>query len=527
MNKKLFEEDRYLTKFKMRNVAKSRIANPKPTFADGPSTFLSNLSAKPKPRAESQMGNINPTSEIQRVQTDLQNQIELIINKYEAANKQLHSKFNQLHQDLKPKIAALEQQQSSTQKQIDDTRDRIRKILIEELSPLQNQYDQMGLKYDRFIRADIESKLKPMHEQLRNSRIKNDELNVTSSSSIKRLTDSLRDYQENLSKFNANFQTQKNQTVVLDEALPKITALEQRLRQLKELSNNVPISQDSNGLEQYVFTILSDINRIENEVLPKKIEESNVHFIDAIKQLGQYCEEQVSNLQTQLETLNENNEAIETWRKSSEESLETLMKTSFDMQNKTSAFDQNTRSRIANLEQMVNSTFVNLNTQATDVQTSDNTGTNRSIGDDALTNFKKKFDAAVDELENDVKTKSVKNTERQQETLNILSAFRKQINENLLDRLNNAEEEIANCVELMNNINLQRKVMNEKTANQLILIARIEEAERRLSLTEDRLAKLDNEKAVQPRSLTSNVEQVSPLPVIVPIPQNENKSNEG
>ena len=126
---------------------------PSPTFAEGPSSFLQSLTSKIHGNGGSGR---NSVAEVQRIRSELSNQVQAVSNKQEMQMRQIDSQLSMLQQELKPKLQNIERQQGFTQKQLEELRQRVQRLATEELASLQHKYDQMGVKFDRFMRVEVE-----------------------------------------------------------------------------------------------------------------------------------------------------------------------------------------------------------------------------------------------------------------------------------------------------------------------------------------------------------------------------------
>ena len=480
-----------------------------PTFADGPSTFLAGIFDKSPNRPDSH------GREIQKMRTDVSSQLREIQNKSDSTMRRLESQLMQVGQEMRPRLVGIERQLGFIQKQLEDARKRQQKIENEDLTPLQNQYDQIGLRFNRLVRSEVEMKIKPIKEELRDTKMKLEEMIVATNGSCKKLNDKIRDIQEKIDKSNNELQSIYSKSAMqLEDLQPKIGTIENRFYQLRQMVNDMPTS--SIGVVKQLTKVMRTINNIEQVILPQQIDDSSASFQDAVKDLGKYCEDQIAELHNDIKRMTEEKNKIEDKREDVDEFLDSLMKQSYDVQSKVNKLDQDARSKISALDHNVKDTLENLKLRVSDMQDEGlskyNNVKSQAFGD--IDNLKAQVNSTIIKMKNAIKDATSENKQKQQEALSKLAIIKNQISgdANALERIKKTEEQLFYCINKILKIKTTPLYSKMSNAHGEILLKKIEDIEKRLALVEERASKFDGNPVGKAPKLAPVIERIAPIP---------------
>lgn len=483
-----------------------------PTFAEGPSSFLSSLDSRPVPRASG-----NASVDVSRVRSELIMQIEALTSQHESALADLEASLAQIQQHLRPNLQHCENQQNSTQRELEEARAKVQQIGAADLAPLQSQYDQLGIRFERFMRVDVEAKLRPLQESLRTSKSRLDELLGSTNASFKRLNEQVKemtsrvnDSAEALSREQSKFAAE------IGSLKPRITEMEQQIDQVRDALDDAPAVSGSAGVEKQIAKAEATILRLNQEVLPAQIEQANQPFVDAVKQLGKYCEKQVAKMQKSFDELQKSHEEIITMRNGTEEALDTLTTASFDIQSKFTRLDEDVRTRMANLSQKAESTVDALKAKIADVAEEQETGRttlNGQVSNDAA-RLKSRVHMTVKKLKDALRKIAGGDQKEQQESMILLERVKDELEGegNLMARVKAVEDQVDYCVETMCRIHDERTRLACKGITTERILDRIAYVEKRLAEAEARLGKMDNKEAIEAVQSIESVEKIAQLP---------------
>ena len=483
-----------------------------PTFAEGPSSFLSSLDSRPVPRASG-----NASVDVSRVRSELIMQIEALTSQHESALADLEASLAQIQQHLRPNLQHCENQQNSTQRELEEARAKVQQIGAADLAPLQSQYDQLGIRFERFMRVDVEAKLRPLQESLRTSKSRLDELLGSTNASFKRLNEQVKEMTNRVNdSADALSREQSKFAAEIGSLKPRITEMEQQIDQVRDALDDAPAVSGSAGVEKQIAKAEATILRLNQEVLPAQIEQANQPFVDAVKQLGQYCEKQVAKMQKSFDELQKSHEEIITMRNGTEEALDTLTTASFDIQSKFTRLDEDVRTRMANLSQKAESTVDALKAKIADVAEEQETGRttlNGQVSNDAA-RLKARVHMTVKKLKDALRKIAGGDQKEQQESMILLERVKDELEGegNLMARVKAVEDQVDYCVETMCRIHDERTRLACKGITTERILDRIAYVEKRLAEAEARLGKMDNKEAVEAVQSMETVERIAQLP---------------
>ena len=482
-----------------------------------PSVFLQNLTAKVN---GFQGGSSNSFAEVQRVRTELSNQLQSVSNKQEMQLRQLDSQLSMLQQEMRPKLQNIERQQGFTQKQLEEIRQRAQKLQMEELSPLQYKFDQLGIRFDRFMRVELESKIKPLQDDLRQSRAKLDELSSTVNTSFRKIDDQVNEMTQKVKNLNMNLNNSKsNYEEQISAIEPRLDALE---REIAELSssltdfnaqgiNDNPDFDVTDDISSQLRNVQLAVNRLQNETIPASIQESSTNLTDALQSVSQFCDDKISALESSLDSITCSNQVVDQQRQQAEEQLNQLHNTNFDVQNKLSNL-QDSKSQLLLLEQAIESNSSDLRKLVSSLTSEASSMNGRAINsiDDDIRQLKNSIQASIRKLKETIRVSSRNNLEAQTQMLAQLSQLKNILygKENAVERLMSAESRIRWCVASIQEIDNERLEAQKINGGPKTISLRIESIEERLASIDSRLNKIEPDKKAKTKKAKKAVADV-------------------
>ncbi|KAK8864833.1 hypothetical protein M9Y10_010359 [Tritrichomonas musculus] len=482
-----------------------------------PSVFLQNLTAKVN---GFQGGSSNSFAEVQRVRTELSNQLQSVSNKQEMQLRQLDSQLSMLQQEMRPKLQNIERQQGFTQKQLEEIRQRAQKLQMEELSPLQYKFDQLGIRFDRFMRVELESRIKPLQDDLRQSRAKLDELSSTVNTSFRKIDDQVNEMTQKVKNLNMNLNNSKsNYEEQISAIEPRLDALE---REIAELSssltdfnaqgiNDNPDFDVTDDISSQLRNVQLAVNRLQNETIPASIQESSTNLTDALQSVSQFCDDKISALESSLDSITCSNQVVDQQRQQAEEQLNQLHNTNFDVQNKLSNL-QDSKSQLLLLEQAIESNSSDLRKLVSSLTSEASSMNGRAINsiDDDIRQLKNSIQASIRKLKETIRVSSRNNLEAQTQMLAQLSQLKNILygKENAVERLMSAESRIRWCVASIQEIDNERLEAQKINGGPKTISLRIESIEERLASIDSRLNKIEPDKKAKTKKAKKAVADV-------------------
>ena len=455
----------------------------KPTFADGPSAFLQQLTAKVQSNS---VGNGGNTSEIQRVRSQLTSEVQNTHSKQEMRMRQLDSQLSLLQQKIRPQLQNIERQQGFTQNQLDSLRTRVQNLISEDISPLQQKFDQLGMVFDRFLRVDLESKLRPMQDDLRNSRAKLDELMSNVTTGFQRISDNVEELSKSVETTTANLSTQKAKfDKRLGEITPKLTDLEHQIKDLQSrLDETQGFGAGFQQLEKALKEALESVQYMQNEYIPNKIAESSASFVERMGTLTTRCDSELSNIQSELDGIIASNQQAEVERKDAEHNLELLITSSFEVENQLTTIETETKTKLDTLNHDLDSSVAQIRARLAEItHTAEDEDRQQAKLDESVEDLRHSIEAQLRDLREKIRVNSSKNMKAQYTTYSLLSGVRNTLegDTNLIGHLENVEKQIDWCVEAIKIIDKERIAAQEQGADPQNIIARAKNVEERVT----------------------------------------------
>lgn len=476
---------------------------------------MSNISVRRPPRAESHMA-VSSSLDAQRVKTEFMSQIQAVVSRQDAQMRQLDAQLLQLDHELKPKIQNVERQQSLAQQQVEDTRTKVQSISSNEITPLQNQLDQLSTKFDRFVKTEIEAKLKPMQEELRQSRTKVDELVTLANSSFKRLSDQVRDLSDKVNTASEGFEADRDRiSTQLDELRPTVMSLRGQADDLRESIEAEPPGPKPEEIAAQIDKIERTVKAIEMDELPRQVQESNEPFVQVINDLKSYCASKASEFEKNIAVISKNTAALDAQRKKADESIKLMIQESMELQKQIVQSEKNAKAKIAAMENRYDSAMQSARTRMSEI--SDERDRNESAlntqGKDAVNVLKQQLQNTLRMVKESLKDATTENRKAQEIALQQITKIRTELEgeEGLMARIQRIEEQVDYCIDSITEVHKRRSKM-QKAGGDANVLGRIANLEARLGHAESRLSTVDGKPAPRRPKFTTTVERVSPVP---------------
>ncbi|EAX88184.1 hypothetical protein TVAG_367820 [Trichomonas vaginalis G3] len=469
-----------------------------PTFADGPAAFLQQLATKVQ--STSSMGSGNG-AEIQRVRSQLTTEVQNSHSKQEMKMRQLDSQLTLLQQKIRPQLQNIERQQGFTQNQLDQLRNRVQNLISDDISPLQQKYDQLGLTFDRFLRVELESKLRPMQDDLRISRTKLDELLSNVTNGFQRINDSVEELTSNIDQTSNALALQKSKfDKRIGEISPKVDNIEAQIKELQNILDGAEgFGSSFTTLDKTIKSALDNVQYLQNEYIPQKINESSATFIEKMGTLSTRTDSDLSNIQSELDAILAQNQQAEVERKDAEHNLESLITSSFEVENALTTLETETKTKIDTISHDMDSSISQIHSRLSELKASgDDEDRLQTKLDDSVEDLKRTMEQSLRDLREKIRVTSSKNLKAQQSTYSLLTNVRNTLegDENILGYLSAVEAQINWCVRAIQAIDADRikaqeigadptniagraKNIDERVSNALLRVTRLEEARKR------------------------------------------------
>jgi uncharacterized protein YukE len=312
------------------------------------------------------------------------------------------------------------------------------------------QLDNLLGRFDRFAKIDVQSSIKPMSDDFRQSKAKFEELVISTTSSFKRLSDTVKEIADNLNATHTKLRSEHTGFATdLDDLEPKVCSVEQQIGQLRVLMEGIPSASRSAALAAQLAAIPETIARIENEVLPAQIEKSRVELEGAISETRKMCDAQMEQLSAGLDEMSTSDEEVER-RSQADQFLAIAMTKTFDIERSFSLLSEDTRTRLRNLDQGITSKLTILITRIADVseERANRTTEFNSQAASDLASVSGQIEHTVKALSDQVGSRSQENEEAQVENMEKIVGLRDQIDgpADLAGRVRDAEGQLSELV---------------------------------------------------------------------------------
>lgn len=461
-------------------------------------------------------------NDIQNVRAELSSQVQIMQQQQEVKMHTLESQINEMEKKLQPDIQKLEHSQEEAKNQLNRVRDRITQMENEDINPLQRQYDTLAANFERFVRMDVENKLKPMQDDVKASKAKLADLTAATDTNMARLDESIKAIAEKVESTSDNLKNQQSKiSTQFDELVPKVGQLEHKVQLLSNLIEDSPqISAGTSGLKTQLNKTQQILTNLTEEVIPTRINETKDQFEDAINQLNEYCKKRISDISVKLDQLKKENEAVTENRRKAHETMTTLIQSSQDTKEKLKNLQDTIKSRISKLNSEMEASLNATSESAKDLNSESQNGETAITADvdEEVSNRKKQVMLAIRKLQENMKRDFGHAERAQTQSLQKLNEIKDSIEgeHNCVGRLKDVRMKLKTAIETIQTYNAARIEDDQNGISPLQIGARLQNIEKRLLETEERLAKLDGKKSngKAPYVIKVAVEKIDPLPEV-------------
>lgn len=455
-----------------------------PTFAEGPGNFLQALASKVQ---GSTLGGINSAvSEVPRIRTQLSSEVQSVHSRQETKIRQLDSQLALLQQRIRPQLQNIERQQGFTQSQIDDIRQKLQTLVSGDITPLQQKYEQLGMKFDRFMKVELENKLRPVTDDLRGSRAKLEGIKSNVTTSFQKVKENIEGLNSRIDQINGNIDNNKSKfDKRISDLTPKLNDIERNIRELQTTLDETPrIGMSFAALENLLKKTQDSVHNMQNEYIPSKIAESSAQFIERMGSLSMSCDTQLANIKTELDAIVASNQRAQSERNEIDANIEQLITQSFEIESSLTSIETETKQKIDNISRELDSNVSRIKNalQELSSNTNDAEQTQNRI-DDSVDGLRNYIESELLALREEIKTHSSNNLKSQLSAYSQLSTVRNLLEGegNLLGHLEAVERQIDWCISVIQKIDEERLEAQRIGADPQNIIARAKNIEERLT----------------------------------------------
>ena len=436
-------------------------------------------------------------AEIQHVRSELSAHVQLMQQQQEAKMHNLEAQLNEMEKKVQPEIQKLEHSQEEAKAQLDRVREKASALQVEDVQPLQRQYDQLRANFERFVRMDIEARMKPVQDDIRSSKGKILDLQTSMETSFARIDDTLKKTTEKIEEAQSSLKTQQAKvSQQLDEYIPKIGALEHKVRLLNNLLEDSPeLGEGSMSLSAQLEKTNQVIQRLKEVTIPERIRESDQKFHEAIEQLENYCKDRIGKVQGSLNQLREESIKIAENRRKAEETMDHLLQSSDDAKERLKNLNDSIKTKLQKLTTDMNSSINGMNerTKDLDMEMSNLQTSEQAKIDDEVISRKKQVEISIRQTQEAMKKEFQAAEKEQNRAITKINDIKDALEGeyNCIGRVKDMEIKLKTTVDTIKNYNAARVTDNEKGGNPLLIHARLANIEKRLLAGEERLSKID------------------------------------
>jgi hypothetical protein len=457
---------------------------------EGPSHFLHGLMSKMQ--GDRRVG--NSAADVQRIRFELTNKVQVIMTDQESHASQFESQLAVFSQEMKTRLANLERQQGFTKKQLDEIHERVQTLTADELSTLQFQFDELDARFDRFMRVEVEAKMRPMQDELRKLKARLDELNRTTDSTSRKLTGSVKSMTQKVKTLSESIgKKQRDVDVRLRGLGPKLASVEQEMEDLSGALKGPSGSESAmpENLTKKLSEAQSIADQLQSETIPLRIQENSDAVLDAMAEISQYCDEKLAKLQSRLDKMTSMNQIVEQQRAQTEQSLDQLLKGCIEIQGKIQTLDQDANAKLTALEQSFETTSATLNAQLNDSDGPELADPTEQINTE-ITALRARIHEKCKKLKAEIKVASGANQQAQAKAAEEVSKIRDAVlgQGNLIERLGAIEAMAAWCIDHIKMIDADRIEAQKEGGSPQNVAARIANIKARLEAAAGRLGRI-------------------------------------
>ena len=445
---------------------------------------------KTSPRVIKIQSAISPF-EAQNLKAEINKKAYGILEKQTRELKQLEFKLESFKHETNTKELTFERKNNTWNKQADENKQIINKFEMEEIIPLNHYVSKLNQTYETYLFNDFSDKMRPIQNDLETLQLKINNLTKEHSTNIAEIHQNLQKISVGINSNNAGIQNiSVNQTEKLLILIPKLYKLDQQLNEIK--LNFIEAIKTKYDVDNQINDINSHLTKIKNKGFSKQIEEINSSFDKSIKEINSMFDENLSTFQNELEEAINNHNLSNNNNITINKCIENLMNKHKENQNEITQIQNNLYNKINDYEETINLKLDSYAKKMNGFKNRKASNLNSQENPDFLL-FQSYAQSLISKI-NDTVDKSTKENEKAQKEANSqLSSIQDQIeNEgNVFERINRLEDQLKWCINNINEVNYQQKT-RFSNGNDLLLLQRITNLEKRLTSAENFLKGVDN-----------------------------------
>lgn len=461
-------------------------------------------------------------SDITKSRNDLSTQVQIMQQQQEAKMHNLESQINEMEKKLQPDIQKLEHSQEEAINQLNRIKDKISQIQEEEVIPLKAEYEKLSTNFDRFIRQDVDAKINPMKDDVREAKSKIQDLSATTDTSFARIDESLKAISEKIEATGDNLRTQQTKVnYQLDDLIPKVGSLENKVMLLNNLVEDSP--QLASGVSSLSGTLQKSKDIIKNlteDVIPTKVDEAKKTFDDAMTQLEEYCTKRVANIKLKLTNLKEESDAITQNRRKAIETMAHLLQSSEDAKEKLKNLQDNIKVRLLKLNSEMESSLSGTNERVKNLasETENSSSSMEAKVDCEIGNRKKQVEVSIRKLQESMKRDYAAGEKAQNIAIARITELRDALegDNNCIGRLKDIRLKVKSSIDTIMLYNQARIEEDQNGTTPLQIAVRLSNIEERIKAAEERLHDLDgkspNKKPYTPVIAIEKIDDIPEIP---------------
>lgn len=460
----------------------------------------------------------NEAADIHHVRSELSYQVQAMQHQQDAKIHSLENQLGDIEKKIAPDLQKLDLAQEEAGNQLERVRERIKRLQSDELIPLVKQYDQLSTEFDRFVRVEVESKIKPMHDDIRASRNKLNDLSLSAENSFVRIDESLKSLVDKLDGTEDGLKDQQARVnSQIDDLIPKIGSLEHKIEMLNNLLDDSPqISSGSATLNNQLQKTNEILTRLSEEIIPNKINDTSNHFDNALSQLGEYCKGRINEITEKLHVLKDDNHKINEDRKKTETTIGHLLRSSSDSKEKLLILQDSLQAKLHKVETDMQSALNGMSEKVKDLSSESDNGlaSLKSKIEDDVNGRKKQVETSIRRLRDNMKRDISQSKKAQELAMNRINEIRDTLEgeHNCSGRLRDIRSKVKSAIDQILAFDASRREANKRGANPLVIGDRLSNLEERLLNVEERLNKLDGKTAKKPYQIKTIQEKIDPVP---------------
>jgi chromosome segregation ATPase len=351
------------------------------------------------------------------------------------------------------------------------------------------------------MRVELEAKLRPLQDQLRQSRAKLDGLSSTTDSSLRKLREALRNLTQKVEFATSSIEKQQS------ELGGRFAQIEPKVSQLEAILEDLEPTLTAPGEGTPVPTALAgqfrqlqiQAEKLESETIPIRIQASSDQVLERLSAITGACKKELAQLTSRLDSMRCTNQVADQQRAHIDSSLDQLLKGAFEIQSSLQSLDQDTSARLTELDRSVEAASKSLDVQLADARKSSSEDDGQA-GSRAISDLRAKVAKRCRKLKAEIRAVTAANDQSQRYAVAEISKARNLLKGqgNLLPRLAAIEARVAYCVNLIQAIDRERVAAQEKGGGARAVADRMRNIEDRLANANTRLPKQGGEKSEPP-----------------------------